>query len=88
MSYDYKTERPALFTESGQVLFLQIRDKAKQLIRAAGCFRMQEAIKGCTGNSWEMLACVDRLVELKEIVEVTRPDTMGQYRIFTEPFSH
>jgi len=89
MSYDYKTERPNVFTEEGQRMFLKIRDRAKELIRMAGCARSQEMMSGVCGSSWTMLACIDRLVELGEIVEIL-PDgkeQMGQYRIFREPFS-
>lgn len=84
MTYDYTTERPAVFTESGQVLFLKIRDNTKRLIKEAGAARLQEIIAECAGDSWAMLACVDRLVELGEIVEVTAGQKVpGQYRIFT-----
>ncbi len=84
--YNYKTEKSELFTEEAQVLFLKIRDEASQLLRVAGCFRMQEAIRNCTGSSWQMFACVDRMVELGEIVEVTRGNEISEhYRIFTRP---
>lgn len=84
MSYDYAVERPALFTEGGQVMFLKIRDRAGRLIGEAGAARMQEIIHECTGDSWAMLACVDRLVELGEIFEVTAGQKVaGQHRIFT-----
>lgn len=44
---------------------------------------MQEVMQGCSGDAWTMLACVDRMVELKEIVEVTLPGTVaGQHRVF------
>lgn len=84
MSYDYKTVRPCLFTEENQKLFLRIRDKANGLLKIAGSFRMQEVWDGATGTTWEMMACVDRMVELGEIVEVIPANPfMGQYRIFT-----
>lgn len=85
MSYSYQTERPHLFTEDGQVQFLKIRDKANELIASAGCVRMDKAIAGACGDSWQQLACLDRMVELREIVEVTRPGTCAaQFRIFTK----
>lgn len=85
MSYNYKTERPYIFTEEGQRMFLDIRDKSQQLIRDAGAFRMQEVMLGLSGSTWAMLACIDRLIELKEIREVTSYDVADQHRIFTEP---
>lgn len=85
MSYAYETERPAFFTESGQVMFLKIRDNANRLISLAGAARFQEITKDVSGDSWTMLACVDRLVELGELREVAQPErTPGQYRIFVK----
>ena len=82
--YEYNVERPKLFTEEGQVLFLKIRDNVNRLIEQAGAVRMDRAISGCSGDSWQMLACVDRMVELKEITESSIPNCAGQYRIFTK----
>ncbi len=80
--YSYVTEKPSIFTESGQVMFLEIRDRVQRLLKQSGAVRMEEAIRGTTGNSWQMLACVDRLVELGEIREIYEINTLGQYRIF------
>jgi hypothetical protein len=82
--YNYKIERENLFTDEGQRTFLQIRDRVVELLKKAGAVRMQEAWRGTSGDTWVMMACVDRMVELGELVEVTPPDTMGQFRIFTE----
>jgi hypothetical protein len=82
MSYSYQTERPYLFTEDGSRQFLRIRDNVHRLLKKAGAVRMAEAISGETGGVWEMLACVDRLVELNEIREITGPNVAGQYRVF------
>lgn len=85
MPYNYNTLRPSLFTEDGQVMFLKIRDHVKKLLSQAGAVRMGEAISCSTGDTWEMLACVDRLVELGELREVTvGQDVAGQYRVFVE----
>lgn len=83
MPYDYATERAALFTEDGQVQFLGIRDKTHALLKTAGACRSHEMMSGATGSSWMHLACVDRLVELGEIREVTDPNKVsGQSRVF------
>lgn len=82
MTYDYKKEKPELSTKEGQILFIEIRDRVKNLLRQAGAVRTLEAIKGSTGDSWHMLACVDRLVELGEIREITGPNVAGQHRVF------
>lgn len=81
--YNYATEKPKLFTDNGQVLFLEIRDRAHRLVAEAGAVRMDKAIGGSTGDSWEMIACVDRMVELGELAEVIiRGEVAGQHRIF------
>lgn len=79
--YSYETERPKLFTEEGQRDFLKVRDHVQALLAKAGAFRMAEAMI-CSGDSWEALARVDRLVELGEIREITGPDVAGQHRVF------
>lgn len=81
--YVYEELKPSLFTERGSVRFMAIRDKAKKLISESGAARLQEIISGSGGDSWEMLACVDRLVELGEIREVTdKRQVAGQHRVF------
>ena len=83
MSYDYATERPSLFSEEGQVRFIRVRDKVLAALRLAGAFRLQElSIAG-----WEDMACVDRMVELGELVELKR-ECWGQFRVFTTPQVH
>ena len=87
MAYDYQTERPRLFTEAGQEMFLKVRDKSKELLDLAGAFRAQEVLSGICGDSWMQIACIDRLVELKEIVEIPR-DCWTQYKIYSSPQVH
>jgi hypothetical protein len=83
--YNYLNQKPNLFTEDGQIMFLKIRDNAKRLLDESGAFRLSNVIRNCgRGDSWDMLACVDRLVELKEIREVEQSSPVaGQHRIFT-----
>lgn len=83
MSYEYQKERPYLFTEQGQLDFLKVRDAAHELLKIAGAFRQSEVLSrsGITGNSWQMVACVDRLVELGE-VEVVPRDCWGQFTVY------
>ena len=81
--YDYKTQRSELFTEAGTQQLLRVRDKVNGLLKMAGAFRMQEA--GIV--SWEEMACIDYMVELKELVEWPR-ECWGQYRVFTTPQVH
>jgi hypothetical protein len=78
MSYKYETERGAIFTENGQKDFLQIRDKASKLLDSSGAFKSDNVL---TGDCWFALACLDRLVELGELKEVTSGGR-GQDRVF------
>lgn len=80
--YKYAECRPRIFTEEGQRMFLQIRDKTHELLKLAGAVRMQEIICKVSGSTWDMLACVDRLVELGEIREITAGPVAGQNRVF------
>lgn len=81
--YTYENEKSKIFTENGQEMFLKIRDKVKLLLKQSGAFMLKNAISGVTGDSWSMLACVDRLVELKEIKEITdKTKVAGQHRVF------
>lgn len=81
MGYDYQAERPNLFTEAGQVMLLSVRDKVRQLTETAGACTIEKAISGQYGDSWLMLACVDRLVELGEIRVIQNPKAMTQHNI-------
>jgi len=80
--YNYEKEKRKIFTEEGQVMFLSVRDKVNDLLRQSGAVRMQEVISGEKGDVWTMLACVDRLIELREIREITGRDAPGQHRVF------
>jgi hypothetical protein len=81
--YNYLNEKGKIFTEDGQVLFLAIRDNAQRLCQVAGCATMEKIIAGNCGDSWVMLACVDRLKELGELVEIYQLNgSPGQYRLF------
>ena len=80
--YDYQTSKKEIFTKENQAMFFSIRDKIQKMLAVAGAFRMQEAIANETGNSFVMLACVDWLVEMGEIREVTDKDVAGQRRVF------
>jgi hypothetical protein len=86
MSYDYQTQRANVFTEDGQKMFLAIRDKANELLAKSEAVTSGKLL--CTtGDTWDMMACVDRLVELGELLEVPNPHSRaGQHRIFIRPY--
>ncbi len=81
--YDYNVEKKKIFTDEGQREFLKVRDKARQLLDEGGAFMMFSALTDISGDtSWTMMAYVDRLVELGEIREITKPGVAGQDRVF------
>lgn len=80
--YNYEKEKQKIFTEDGQETFLTIRDHVHLLIKRSGAVMMGNAISVVTGDTWVHMACVDRLVELKEIREITKPNVAGQHRVF------
>lgn len=89
MSYDYERMRPTVFTEDGQVKFLKIRDTAKELLKNSGAVTSGKLMGCVTGDTWVMMACIDRLVELKELIEVPNPHSpWGQHRIFIDDKSN
>lgn len=86
--YKYEELKKELFTEEGQVKFLEIRDKVQQLLKQSGAVMMQNAICGVTGDTWLTLACIDRLVEIGEIKEITEPNKVrAQNRVFVSDVS-
>ena len=86
MSYVYEKEKHGIFTEDGQRLFLAIRDQVNRMLDTSGAVQMGHAASLPDGmgaaNSWDMLACVDRLVEIGELREVGEDTEWGQDRVF------
>lgn len=84
--YNYETEKPALMTDEGQRKMFKFRDYVMSLLKTAGAVRMGEIMtKADFGNSWTMMAAVDRLVEigdLREIEQATTYPVAGQHRVF------
>lgn len=79
--YRYEDERHKLFTDDGQRLFLKVRDHVHECLKMSGAVTMGKATAG-SGDSWTLLAAVDRLVELEELTEVMRVGCAGQDRVF------
>lgn len=80
--YNYQRMRPVVFEEKTQRMFLSIRDRAHQLIRVAGSVTLGHAIADECGDSWDQMACVDRLVELEELRELDCGQVRAQDRVF------
>lgn len=87
MSYVYETQKKNLFNPEGMKLFAGIRDQVRKLLELAGAVDMAHAMRlpeGVGGaDSWQMMACVDMLVENGELQEVPQEgDIPGQHRLF------
>lgn len=66
MTYSYDDMKQNLFSDEGQRMFLAIRDRFQSLTSATGACTVAHVIKKQSGDSFLMLACCDRLVELGE----------------------
>ena len=64
--YVYEIERAKVFSEEGQVMFLKVRDNMSRHCGLSGAVGYYRATEGLTGDSWTILACIDRLIELGE----------------------
>ena len=85
MIYNYEEMKSKLFTEENQKLFLNVRDMIHELLNEAGAVKMGFIIHvRPLGDSWEKMACVDRLIELGEIKEIHYGDCSSQDRIFVK----
>jgi len=82
--YKYEDRRSYVFTERGVPQLMRIKDRANRLIREAGAAKLGNIIADETGCSWDLLACVDYLVELGNMKEIKR-DCMAQNRVFISP---
>lgn len=85
MSYVYQNYRHTVFSEEGSIMLLKIRDAAKDHIAKAGAVRCDKLLNAAgAGDTWSMLACVDRLVEMGDMIEIPQARCAGQHRIFTK----
>jgi hypothetical protein len=78
--YRYENEKHKIFTDEGQRVFIEVRDKVNALLSSAGAFKMDKVTP--SGDGWLAMAYVDRLVELGEIKEITQDTCCGQDRVF------
>lgn len=67
MTYSYDIEKENLFTPNGIKLLLKIRDTINQLLDDAGAFMIDKVVQHHTGDTFQMLACIDYLEEIGEI---------------------
>jgi len=80
MIYDYQTQKKELFTPQGVKVLMEVRDKAKELLRVAGAFQSSKAFTA--GDTWDSMAALDWMVEQGELLEITDDNVVGQHRVF------
>jgi hypothetical protein len=84
VSYLYTEQRPILFSAAGLSAVLEFQKAAASLIKSAGAFTMAAIIKKANvgGDGWFLMACVDYLVEIEALREITDSYVAGQDRVF------
>ncbi len=82
MSYNYAIERPFVLTDEGQRVLLKMRDLAFELCGKAGAVRADKLMV-FSGNSWQIMACIDRLVEVGDLREIQFNNGAWQRKVFT-----
>lgn len=86
MSYVYADLKPDLLTDAGQQQFIRRRDKVLRLVTQAGAVTAEGAMSVMDGgDSWLMLAALDRMVELGDLIEIPNTHSrIGQHRVFVK----
>jgi len=83
--YKYEEEKQFVFTDEGQRLLLHTRDALNALTACAGACTVDRVfgkISAGSFDSWNLLACIDRLVELGEFSYVDLSNAVAtQHRI-------
>jgi hypothetical protein len=81
--YSYQDMRPQTLTDEGQRAVIKTRDRARMLCEMAGCCSLEALIYPLTGDTWLMLAVVDRVVELGDLRPVVETSTPAAHaRLF------
>lgn len=84
--YNYSEQKTSIFTEDGITMFIKVRDGVRDTLSKSGAITMDAAMRFAgSGSSWAMMACVDRLVETKELTEINYGECCSQHRIFVSP---
>lgn len=79
--YQYQELRPHVFTENGVRDLLVLRDHVRKCLVLSGAVTLAKALAPICGDSWQQMALVDYLVEIRELIEIPT-NARGQDRIF------
>ena len=81
--YDYEEQTHALFTPAGVDTIIAVLNHARKLIEASGVAKMSHLLEAATGDSWQLMACVEYLEKWEYLKEVPlQGEVWGQHRIF------
>lgn len=80
--YNYDTEKPYTLTDEGQRKCFTVRNVADHALKIAGAVRADVLMTAAgSGDSFKLMACVDRLVEIGELREIPTHGAW-QHRVF------
>lgn len=79
MSYDYEKEKQNI----DNVMLASITATAQTLLDTSGSFTFPYVTREIHGKLWSMIACVDYLVEIGFIREITNKDILAE-RVFVK----
>jgi hypothetical protein len=82
--YNYSDFKTWILSDEGQRAFITFRDKAKTMLEQTGSFTLGCAIGWGSGDSWQRIALVDRMVELGELTKVERPGYASQSQVYVK----
>ncbi len=82
--YKYSEHKEALLTDDGQRMFIRGRDEVLKLLSDNGdSVLMGRAMELFRANdSWLKMACVDRMVEIRDLREISGDNVAAQHRVF------
>ena len=82
--YSYADWKHVVLTDDGQRAFLAVRDFVQTALKQHGAVTAGKAMERASrlGDSFSMMACVDRLIELGEVrVVVTATECHWQHQV-------
>lgn len=80
--YKYEDLKDKVSSLEGLTLFFQVKEIVDNFLKLTSAFQMRSVLAKISGDSWLIMACVDRLKELGHIKELTDGNVFGQYRTF------
>lgn len=84
--YKYEENKKYIFSDEGQRLFIAVRDRVLSIVEESGAITMAKAsrlpAKVGAADSFNLMACVDRMVELGDLSEVWYRKCTTQERVF------